>query len=364
MNRVAATRSTSALLAAVLAIAGLGVAQVSTGAHSVGTVASIRPEAGEIEVRADGGATAKVKLDERTLLQRVAPGEKDLQEAEAIGLAQIAPGDRVLVTIAPGATAARRVVVMAAAAIAQRNDADRQDWEKRGVFGVVEAKSEGEITLRLRSASGETEARVIVGAGARYRRYAPDSVRFADARPSSLAEVSSGDQLRARGTKSADGLTVTVEEVVFGTFITTAGTVTSVDAGGAAIHIKDLGTGTDLVVALTRDSQVKKLPDFGAMPQAEPVGLSDRRPGPTATPSNGVRNAPERLRAGITPVARPDFSRSLEQMPAANVEDLKPGETVVISSTRGASDDRLTAITIVGNAGALLRMAGASTRLF
>ena len=34
------------------------------------------------------------------------------------------------------------------------------------------------------------------------RRYAPDSVKFADAKESTLAEIKVGDQVRARGDKS------------------------------------------------------------------------------------------------------------------------------------------------------------------
>ena len=47
----------------------------------------------------------------------------------------------------------------------------------------------------------------------------------------------------------------------------------------------------------------------------------------------------------------------LERMPAARLEDLKPGEAIVVSSTRGARNDRLTAITLVGNADMLIQMA-------
>ena len=47
----------------------------------------------------------------------------------------------------------------------------------------------------------------------------------------------------------------------------------------------------------------------------------------------------------------------IERMPAAQLEDLKPGETVVVSSTKGARSDQVTAILLVANAEALLRLA-------
>ena len=72
----------------------------------------------------------------------------------------------------------------------------------------------------------------------KFRRYAPDSVKFADAKPSKLDEISVGDQLRARGAKTPDGLAIAADEVVFGTFLTTAGSVVSVDAAAKEITIQ------------------------------------------------------------------------------------------------------------------------------
>ena len=123
---------------------------------------------------------------------------------------------------------ALRIVVMPAAAIAKRNEADRQDWAQRGVSGIVSRADAGRIQLRMRSFQGEAQATVIVDEKTAFRRYVPDSVKFSDARPSKLEEVAAGDQLRARGPKSEDGNSVHAEEVVFGTFLTKAGLVQSV----------------------------------------------------------------------------------------------------------------------------------------
>ena len=56
------------------------------------------------------------------------------------------------------------------------------------------------------------------------RRYAPDSVKFDDAKPGTLEQIKAGDQLRARGTKSDDGKEMTAAEIVSGTFRSIAGT--------------------------------------------------------------------------------------------------------------------------------------------
>ena len=72
-------------------------------------------------------------------------------------------------------------------------------------------------------------------------------MKFAEARSSKLAEIGVGDQVRARGVKSEDGLKVTAEDVVFGTFVTKAGTITAVNAETSEITVKDLANNKPLI---------------------------------------------------------------------------------------------------------------------
>jgi len=60
------------------------------------------------------------------------------------------------------------------------------------------------------------------------------------------------------------------------------------------------------------------------------------------------------MRPGGSP---PDLAQMIERMPAAKLEDLKPGQTIVVSSTKGAKADEITAITLLANADMLIRMA-------
>jgi hypothetical protein len=306
----------------------------------VGAVDGFNAESAEIRVKPDAGEIVSLKVTSATQVLRVAPGEKDLKKAEPIKITDVASGDHVLVNLMPAAFEARRIVVMSSADIAKKNEADSLDWTKRGVAGIVASKSGNEITLRKRSMQGEVKLTVAVSDSTQYRRYAPDSVKFADARKSGMAEISVGDQLRARGQKSEDGLKVTAEEVVFGTFITKAGPISAVNVEAREITVKDLATGKPLVIKLTGDSQVKKLPDLAA----------------TAPPGGPGGNV---AIAGATRPARaaPDLTQMLERIPPSKFEDLKAGEMIVVSSTKGASNDQITAIMLVGNAGILIQMA-------
>lgn len=383
-------------LGCLLAVSALLFGQ-SKGASALGTISAIRAESAEFEIKLDSGGAATAQLSGDTLLQRVAAGEKDLSKAEKIEVADLATGDRVLVTFLPDSKVARRVIVMPANSIAKRNETDRQDWMRRGLSGVVSAKNGNEITLRLRTMAGETHSKVLVHEKTSFRRYATGSVKYADAKASSIGEVKVGDQLRARGQKSEDGQQVTADEVVFGSFVTKAGEVVSVDAGRSLVTLKETGTGKTLLVAILADSQLKRMPPFGAGgPGGFPGGPGGNGPGSggpngSAGPAAGGRaggpgaggpGADGSMAQGGAPRGpggfgagggfaggpgmggRPggpgrDISQMFERLPAIRIDDLKPGETIVVSSTLGAKPEELTAIMLVSNAEFLVRMATA-----
>lgn len=324
----------------------IAIAAAQTPKSVVGTVSAFKPETLEMEVKPDAGDAVAVTFNSETVVQRVAPGEKDLKNAKPIQITDVAMGDKVLVSFLPGTRQARRIVVMSASEIAKRNEADTQDWMKRGVAGIVAGKTANTVTLKTRSFQGETQVVVAIGEKTKFRRYAPDSVRFLDAKASGLAEVNTGDQLRARGQKSEDGLKVDADEVVFGTFLTRAGTITAVDADAKEIKVKDLVTNKPLTIRLTADSQLKALPDFAAMMAAR-GGQGGGAPG--GGPPGGMG-----MGAG-----RPafDMAQMIERMPPTKIENLKVGDTVVVSSTKGAAADQVTAITVLANANLLIQMA-------
>ena len=184
-----------------------------------------------------------------------------------------------------------------------------------------------------------------------FRRYAPDSVKFVDAKKSSLSDVNVGDQLRARGEKAADGSKVAAEEIVFGTFLTKAGPITAVNQETKEITIKDLVTNKPLIVKLGADSQLKKFPDMAAM---RPPGNPTPAAAGGGAPGGGPGGGPGMTRPGG---GMPDISQMLERLPSTKLEELKAGDTIVVSSTKGATSDQVTAITLVANAGMLVQMA-------
>jgi hypothetical protein len=132
--------------------------------------------------------------------------------------------------------------------------------------------------------------------------------------------------------------------VVFGTFVTKAGTITAVNAETREITVKDLANNKPLVIRVTADSQIKKMPDMGAM-----MGRGGM-PGGGAAPAGAARGG-----RGM------DINAMLERMPLAKMEDLKAGETIVVSSTKGAKTNEVTAIMMLANAENVLRMIAAQS---
>lgn len=124
------------------------------------------------------------------------------------------------------------IVVMSQGDIVKKQAADRADWEKRGITGAVTAVSAGHIAISAPSASGRISITIAFAHNTIVRRYAPDSVRVADAKPAKFADIRLGDQLRVRGEKKDDK--VIADEVVFGTFKTVGARVTAINAQAAS----------------------------------------------------------------------------------------------------------------------------------
>jgi hypothetical protein len=297
----------------LLVLLFLGAAAFAQPKAILGSITAFKADDALVVVKPDNVDAVNVKLTPETIFQRVAPGERDLKKAATMNMTDMALGDRVLVSFKPGTTEAMRILVMSATDITKRNETEKLDWTKRGISGVVAAKAGNMITLKKGGV-------ITVDDKTSYRRYNSDSVKFADAQISKLDEINIGDQLRARGVKSEDGLRVSAEDVVFGTFVTKAGTITAINPETKEVTVTEIGTNKPLVIKLTADSQIKKMP-----------------------PGGGAR--------------MPDVAQMLERMPAAKLEDLKTGEKIVVSSTKGQKPDEITAIMLLGNADMLIQMA-------
>lgn len=389
-----------------------------TSNRVMGELKAIDPAAKQITVKTDASSVVTVTLADSTGYSRIPPGEKTLDKAAKITFADLGVGDRVL---AVGKVAddyksatARTLIVISKGDIAKKQEAERLEWRRRGIVGVVSAVKPDtrEVTITTRSTMGTQAVVMPIPDKLDMRRYAPDSTKFGDAKPSVFEELKVGDQVRALGNKSADGMRFTPEKLVSGSFRMVAGTVTAVDAATGEVQIKDLQTRQSLTVVIKPDSVIRKFPDMAAMAAAQAAARAGApgagaagaagpktaatataaagavkpaatvapatgapgavKPGATTAPATGAPKAgtPATPPAGQGPKpgaggapsrpaatpAAPSIQDMLDRLPVITAAQLKAGDIIIVSSTKGADPSRLTAITLISGAETLLAM--------
>lgn len=327
----------------------------------VGAVKAVRGNT--ILLALDSGSDIDVIVQDSTRIIRTAPGQNDLKGATPIQLADVQVGDRILVrgTSISGdkSVAASSLIVMTRTDIAERQARNREDWQKRGVGGLVSAVdlTSKTITLSTSHAGGKGTA-IHVANGTILRRYAPDSTRFDDATIAPLDQIKPGDQLRARGTRSADGTEFDAVEIVSGSFRHIAGTIAAIDANKNTVSITDLATKKLVVVKIVADSQIRKLPPM----IAQRLAMSSKPTPGTAqrVPSTGERRSPRANPMGATPgdASAPttggDLQQMLSRVPAVTIAELHKGDAVMVVATQGTATNESRAIMFLSGVEPLL----------
>ncbi len=186
-------------------------------------------------------------------------------------------------------------------------------------------------------------------------------MKFDDAKTSTLAAIQPGDQLRARGNRSADGAEFAAEEIVTGAFRNISGTILSVDAGGNNLTVMDLVTKKPVVVRITGNTKLVKLaPQMAQM-------IAFRLKGPSADAQqqsdSGRGAAPAGGRQGGGRGAQADFQQVVNRMPAAKLADLQKGDAVMIVSTQSTTAGEVTAIELVGGVDAILAASSSGSEM-
>lgn len=342
---------------AVVALSGAGVAQTPAIGNTLGVVVKVDADARQIVLKTDAGAEVTVTMTPAASFRRVAPGETDLRNASAIAITDVNAGDRVL---ARGKSSDDRksmlaalIIVMSKSDIANKQSTERADWDRRGVAGVVTAAGGGQIAINVRGPGGIKPLIIIPAKDAVIRRYAPDSVKFVDAKPSSLEEIRTGDQVRARGDKSADGSKLTADEIVSGSFRTVAATVNSIDEAENLLHVTNLDGKQPMVIKLNPDSVLRKLPP----PMAQMLAARNRPPEESAR-ERGPGGGGGRAGFGGGRGGGGDLQQMLERTPKIALADLKRGDAIIVSSTVGSTPDQITAITLVAGVEPILTAPG------
>lgn len=372
--RITDTRSLRRFLGAILVSTALATAQSTTPLKSViGEVTALDVAAKQIKVKADNGTIYTIALTDNTSYLRIPPGEKDLKNAAKIALTDVAMGDRLLargvLTDETKSVAARTVVIMTKADLAKKHEQDRAEWQKRGVAGTITALSADAKEITINTHRRDAKPVVIETASAVFRRYAPDSVRFADAKSSSFSDLQVGDTVRALGDKNEDGTRFKAEEIVSGAFETVAATVDSVNAATGELVVTDLKTKKPVDVRTNQNSMLRRLDERVAMFLAKrmhPEGAAGAGPGgagasggtggarPSEAHQPGAPGAGGGMRGAFGGPGgpgggngAPDLQQLLDRSPQLSLSELKKGDAVIISSSRPVDGAALIAFSVV-----------------
>jgi hypothetical protein len=348
-----------------------------TAKYAIGAIQSIDAAAKQMTIKTDAGSMVTISLTDKTTYKKLAPGETTLTNATDVAFTDLAEGDRVMAqgTVAEDrkSVPALRVIVMTKGDLAKKQEAERLEWRRRGILGVITAlKPETkEITITHRAMAGAQTITIPISDKTEMRRYAPDSIKFGDAKPSEFSELKVGDQLRALGERK-DPEHFVPEKVVTGSFRTVGGVVTAVDPATGEIKINELEKKRPLTIVVRPDSVIRKFPPAsemagmmggfgrgaggpGAGAGQPPAGGPPSGQGqPAARPQGGGPGGP----GGAGPARGGGFNINdmLERLPTISLADVKVGDTIIVSSTQGVDPTRLTAISLVSGADTLLAM--------
>lgn len=364
----------------VLLLAPLGSIPACLGqepavGRALGVVTKMDAAARQISLQTTAGEVA-VTVDPKAKVLRVAPGATNLTNAATIELTDINVGDRLRarghMTADQKSLAALEIVVISQSDIASKQAAERADWDRRGATGIVADVAVDSVTINVRTIEGVKPLVITPAPNAIIRRYTPDSVKFADAKPSKLSEIRKGDQVRARGNKTPDGGQMTADEIVSGQFKMIAGLVLSVDPQENLVRINNIETKKPMTIKISADSSLKKLqpmlaqaianrlhgvppgerPPGGGPPGDRPAGAPPSAAGGAAGPGGG------RGPGGFGGGRAGDLQSMIDRTPAIKISDLMPGDAIIVSSTAGTAADQVTAITLLAGVEPILTKPG------
>ena len=304
-----------------------------------GTVSSVSST--QLEIRDDEGKLDIVGIPVDVKVQELTSGHTDLQSAVPANATDISSGDRVVIAVndqPSGPALASKIILMKATDAEKARAMSTDDWS-HGVQGFVEAVHPESKTVTIKRQ--ETEAITVhLDDKAQLLRYASDSVKFADAKPSSLDAIHTGDQFQARGTLAPDRRSFSAIEVIYGSFRNISGRVMSVSSTMDSLTIQDAISHSIQSVALTPNTQIRKL---------------------TPAEAKAFLSRVDAASAATQPSGSSDLTKLFSTLTPLTPKQLRVGDQVFIAEAGSAP--AITAISILGGVGPILDRLGSDTAI-
>ncbi len=337
---------------AFFALAGLAPAQTQPATdRALGAVTAIDAQNHSVVIKEDKGDSVMIIVADKTFLLRLPPGETDVKKAARINFADIGVGDRLVAagTKTGDKLEARTVMIMSKSDIAQQQQKEQEEWQKRGLNGTVASVAPEQKNFVV--TAGDKKYTVTATDKTDYRRYAADSAEYSDSKPSTLADMKTGDQVRVLwATKDDTAATATAERVVYGTFTRVAGLITSINAETGEIKLSDLFNKKPVTIEVTAKSTAHRLPEDMANQIARRFKPRDDadgggRAGRGDFAGRGAGNGEGR--GGFARNRNLDLSQITARLPAIPISELKTGSAIILTGTPQADASHVTAVTII-----------------
>jgi len=331
-----------------------------------GVITEVNAQANQVSIKTEKGETLTVTTSERTQILHAQTGETDPKKWSKMALSEMAPGDEAMAiirgTLDQKPLAASSLVIRTKADLSQMAQKELEDWRKRGTTGTVATIDAAAHTLTLKA--GLKTLTVQSSEKTQYHRYALDSAKVSDAKVSTFGEIKVGDQVNALGDKTEDGATIKAESIFSGSFRQIAATIVSIDAGSGEMKVTDLATKKPIIIRISSNSIMKRLPEQLAQGLARRYQASARGGAPAtgnAAPAGpgggGMRGGGMRGGGGGG-----DIGTMVERLPAMPLSELKPKEAIMVSTTQGTDPTRVTAIMLLAGVEPILTAAPNATR--
>jgi hypothetical protein len=344
----------------------------------LGTVEKVDMAAKAVTVKPDKSDATTVRYSDLTTFQKMPAGETDTKKATPAEPKDLAPGDRVIarvLTADPTGKPASRILIEKQEELAQRREKTLEEW-KTATSGTVTAVDPGVIRISARVAGSPApkEIAIQIGPKVEYTHYNPENGKYESG---TLADVKVGNQVRVLGEKNADSTQITATDLGTGSFKTIGLQIKTIDAAANQISGIETGSKTPVTITLRADTSLKKFNDMSAMMVARQLnptyqqagggrgnrggggGGADAAAGGDAAASGGGRGAGGgrgmggggRGRGGM------DVGKIIEQQPAIQLSELKPGDAIIVTGATGKDSAKLYAIALVAGVEPILRAA-------
>ncbi|MBI4852446.1 MAG: hypothetical protein HY819_11685 [Acidobacteria bacterium] len=314
--------------------------QTTSASRILGDVKEINKEQNWLVIKTAAGEIT-VNTTKDTVCKRVAPDSKSLEGAEAITFLDILPGDRVwarnTTNLDVNKVEAKQLVLMSATSIAERNKKERENWQRRGILGEITAIDGDNFTLKLRDGNTVT---LNFTEKPDIRRYPPGSFEFTASKQIPSSEIKIGDNIFARGERSADNLSFKADFLITGDVPRpTFGQITAINLEKQEITVKTRERET--LIQVNPETLLRRMPDDaftqrqGQEGQGSGQNLQSGQNAPVrqtpaeanaTTPPQGQGLGVQRRGGMFNPEA---IMERLRNSPVINLNELKVGDFVV-----------------------------------